>query len=496
MGLNLALNTARSALAATATQIAVSSRNTAGANDPSYVRRIGVLVASGAGSTVLVQRASDAALYARTLTGASAAAGSAALLAGLQTLSRTIGDTGDATSPAARLGALNAALGAAANQPDDPELARAAVESARGLASGLNAAAGIVHTVRADADAALGASVTRINDLLGQFDIANTAVIRAGGTGADPSDALDDRDRILSSLSEEIGITTVTRPGNDLAIYTDGGVPLFDRGARQVSLGPTSAFNAGTKGAPVMVDGVPVTGAASPMPTHSGRIAGLADLRDTVAVRYEAQLDAMAGGLVDAFAETGTVPPATTPSTRAGLFTNGASTMTPQGSAFLQTGLAAAIRINAAVDPRRGGDLALLRDGGMNDSGSDTNFRANPAAAGTDAAYSARLSALTRALATERSFDPGTGIPGQNTLLAFSAASAGWLEGARKAAASEADYQATVLSRAAEAYSNASGVNVDDETARTLQLEQSYTASAKLLALVNDLLKTLMDVVR
>ena len=40
------------------------------------------------------------------------------------------------------------------------------------------------------------------------------------------------------------------------------------------------------------------------------------------------------------------------------------------------------------------------------------------------------------------------------------------------------------------------GVNGDDETALTLQLERSYTASAKLISVVNDLLKTLLDAVR
>jgi flagellar hook-associated protein 1 len=40
------------------------------------------------------------------------------------------------------------------------------------------------------------------------------------------------------------------------------------------------------------------------------------------------------------------------------------------------------------------------------------------------------------------------------------------------------------------------GVNGDDETALTLQLERSYTASAKILTVVDDLLRTLMDAVR
>ena len=46
------------------------------------------------------------------------------------------------------------------------------------------------------------------------------------------TDDLDQRDQILASISEEIGIRTVTRANNDMAIYTDSGVTLFDTSVR------------------------------------------------------------------------------------------------------------------------------------------------------------------------------------------------------------------------------------------------------------------------
>ncbi|GJD52846.1 hypothetical protein OPKNFCMD_5613 [Methylobacterium crusticola] len=479
MGLSLALNTARSALLATSSQIAASARNVAGANDPSYSRKIAALVTGGGTAGVVVVRASDAALLASTLAATSASAARDAVLAGLQSLARTVGDTGGGASPAARLGDLAAALQAAANQPDNADLARAAVESARALAGSLNDAAAAVHAVRAEADAAMAASVERVNDLLGRFDLANRAVTRGTAGGADVSDSLDDRDRILAALSEEVGIATVARENGDLALYTDGGVPLFERVARRVGVGATAAFPAGGTGAAVTVDGVAVTGSASPMPLASGRLAGLAALRDGAAVQYEAQLDALAGALVAAFAESDRrTPPVAGP--KDGLFTAGAG-----GS----SGLAAAIRIHAAVDPAAGGDVARLRDGGMNGAG----YRDNPSDA---AGYADRLRALADGLGAARSFGPGLEIDGSATLPSFAAASAGWLEGRRKDAAAQADYQRTLLSRASEALSNAVGVNGDDETALTLQLERSYAASAKILTVVDDLLKTLLDAVR
>ncbi|WP_264050736.1 flagellar hook-associated protein FlgK [Methylobacterium flocculans] len=623
MGLALALNSARTSLAATSTQIAVTARNTAGASDPFYTRKIANLVAAGGGSAVSIQRATDTALFDRKLAGTSSVAASEAVLDGLTTLQNTLGDTADGTSPAARLGALTAALKIAANQPDDAALARSAVDRARDLAASLNAGADAVQTVRAQADAGLADSVTRINDLLSQFEAANRIVTSGTGAGTDVTDALDDRDRILAGLSEEIGISTVVRAGNDIAIYTDSGVPLFERGARKVSFSPTAAFASGTTGAAVMVDGVPVTGAASPMPVHSGRIAGLAELRDNLAIRYESQLDAIADGLVDAFTETGlyasgqggsvvaagtaltgtsvfrplaapgtagtadfsgtnqaaftltladgstanividkaamaaraadpakvtpaeflaainaqmsadtaTTPlagkvtafldvsgrlafatdatsgaaarltvgnlaatPGATPvnigfSTASGLPPRAAGLFT--ASDVSSAGLAARIRVNGSVDPQQGGDVTLLRDGGI----AGTGYQSNPASF-AGAGFPDRLRALSTALAADRAFDPSSDLASNGTLQDFASASTGWLSAKRQAATSESNYQSTLLARASTAYSNATGVNMDDETATTLELERSYTASAKLLTVINDLLKTLMDAVR
>ncbi|MGF3026336.1 flagellar hook-associated protein FlgK [Methylobacterium aquaticum] len=479
MGLSLALDSARSALLATSSQIATTARNTAGANDPGYSRKVVSLVSGPGGTTVVVTRASDAALFTRKLGAGSAAAESQALLDGLTALSKTVGDTSDAGSPAARLGALNAALQAAANRPDDAGLARTAVESARDLVSSLTSAAAAVHDVRAQADQGMVDSVARINDLLGQFDRANRAVMRGTASGQDVSDSLDDRDRILSQLSQEIGISVSDRPGGDMAIYTDSGVTLFDRGARTVSVTPTTAFSAGTVGAAVIVDGVPVTGATSPMRLASGRLAGLASLRDESAVTYENQLDAIAAALIDTFKESGAGGPKT------GLFTAGASGALPASA----TGLASRIALNAAVDPTLGGDVTTLRDGGMNGSA----YKANP---GTDAAYATRLRGLVDGLATARSFTPGAPLNEVATLAGFAADSAGWLAATRKAASSDADYQNTLLGRATDALSNAVGVNGDDETAQMLQLQRAYTASAKILTMVDDLLKTLLTAIR
>ena len=490
MGLSLALNTARSSLLASSSQMAVVSRNNAGATDPYYSRKIASLVTGNGSARVVVNRATDTALFYKMLGTTSTAAGQQAVLKGLQKLQETIGDTKLNQSAAARIGALNASLQLYAKEPDDPVLAQAVVTDANKLATMLNDGAATVQQVREDSDAAIAKSVEHINDLLSQFESVNRTIVKGTASGADISDDLDTRDRILAQLSEEIGITAVTREGNDMAVYTDSGVPLFEKTARAVTFTPTSTYSAGTVGAAVFIDGVQVTG-SGPMPLHSGALVGHVKIRDEVAVSYQKQLDEIARGLIEAFAESDQVPPATLPNA-AGLFTYsglGAPGM-PAGADLV--GLAGNITVNAAIDPAKGGNLDLLRDGGVN--GAD--YRYNPGAPGSNAAFSERLYGLIDELAAERPFDPSLGLGASGSLQGFSAASASWLEAGRKAASTDLDYQTTLLQHASEALSNATGVNTDDETALMLQIEKSYAASAKLLSVIDEMLNTLLNSVR
>jgi flagellar hook-associated protein 1 FlgK len=57
----------------------------------------------------------------------------------------------------------------------------------------------------------------------------------------------------------------------------------------------------------------------------------------------------------------------------------------------------------------------------------------------------------------------------------------------------QVSYQETLLAQASEALSNATDVNMDDETALMLQLEKSYSASAKLISVINQMLQTLLN---
>lgn len=490
MNLTAALESARSSLMASGIQSSVISRNIAGASSAGYSRKIAVLDnLPGTGVYVAaIQRAASSGLYTNVLTATSTSAKQSAILDGLQKIaSATVDDPELDQSPTAQLNALKKALQQYANAPDNTTLAQAAVTSAKDMATALNQATQTVQSAREGADADMNTSVQNINRLLSQFQTVNTAIVKGTISGDDITDYLDQRDSIVSQLSQEVGVSMSLRPNGDAALYTDSGVVLFDKTARTVSFAPTNAYTAGTTGNAVYIDGVPVTGANSAMPLKSGKLAGLAQLRDNDTVTYQSQLDEIARGLVDAFKESDQSPVPTLPDVP-GLFTYPSAPAMP-ASATVLVGLAGTISVAASVDPAQGGNPNLLRDGPIS---GNVAYQYNTAGNG---GYSARVQQLIGAMDASQPFDATTQGKPNGSLIDFASSSTSWIENQRKTADSNVTYQKTLLDRSTAALSNVSGVNMDDEMSLMLQVERTYSASSKIISTVDEMLQSLLAAV-
>jgi flagellar hook-associated protein 1 FlgK len=470
-------------------QSSTISRNIAGASAAGYSRKIAVLDnLPGAGVYVAaIQRAASSGLYNNVLIATSGSAKQNAILDGLQKISAsTVDDPELGQSPAAQLNKLKQALQQYANAPDNTTLAQAAVTSAKDMATALNQATKTVQTVRQGADADMATSVGNINQLLTQFDKVNTAIVKGTIAGDDVTDYLDQRDNIVSKMSQEVGVSMTLRANGDAALYTDSGVVLFDKTARSVSFAATNIYTPGTTGNAVYIDGVPVTGANSVMPIKTGKLAGLAQLRDNATVTYQSQLDEVARGLVESFKEvdqSGAALP-----DRPGLFTYPGSPAMP-ASATVSVGLAGSISVAASVDPAQGGNPNLLRDGAIS---GNVAYRYNTTG---NAGYSTRLQQLIGNMDASQPFDATTQGKPSGSLIDFAASSTSWIENQRKTADSNVTYQKTLLDRSTAALSNVSGVNMDDEMSLMLQVERTYSASSKIISTVDEMLQSLLAAV-
>lgn len=482
MSLSSAINTANSIFSNTAQQTAIVSKNIANASNSDYSRRLAMLGTSGNGAQVVsIQRAQNDALLKQNMVSISQASAQGALFAGLETLKSSLGGNDYETSPSTYLAAFRDSLQTFASTPGNTTIAATLVSDANDLANSLNKTSASVQDLRLEADKEIAASVNTLNGLLADFEKANGGVVSATAAGTDPSDALDQRDKILRQISEIVGISTVTRANNDTVIYTSDGTVLFENTPRKVTFQATSGFGATTVGQKIYVDGVAVAAGKGGNTSGEGKLSTLLQLRDEIAPKFQTQLDEVARGVVELFKEqngattlpglftwTPAVPPATVPP---------AGTIVP--------GLASTLKVN----PLAQSNPLLVRDGGFNGAAYIKNTTGSPG-------YSDLLDKFAAAMDSNLAFDTATGLDGTTSIMDFATSSVGWLEDLRSSASTANDNKVALLSRTQEALNNETGVSMDEELSLLLDLEQSYKASAKLVSTVDAMMAALMEAVR
>ncbi len=305
MSLSSALNTAKSSLVATQTNTQLVSRNIANLNTAGATRKYANVVTgiNGRVEIASVAQSQNSVLFRNMLDSTSSLAATKTVADGLSRISERIGDPELGRSPAALVASLKDKIDAAAKLPNNYELARAAVQAAQDLATSLNQGAATVETIRRDADDELVAAAKSMNDILARIKDLNEQVIAGTTGGTDVTDFVDKRDQAVAELSEYVGVSVGFRANNDMVLYTDSGVTLFERIPRPVEFS-SSTLAYGAPGNAFKIDGVTVTGDNAFMPIKTGKIAGLVELRDKTAVTYGNQLDEIAGNLVAAFSET------------------------------------------------------------------------------------------------------------------------------------------------------------------------------------------------
>jgi flagellar hook-associated protein 1 FlgK len=510
MSLSSAFSIINSSFNANANQTAVISRNISNASTTGYTLKTANLATNSYGGVEVssITRATNTALQEQMLASTSTAAQQSAIANGLSQLSATVSDsastsstssttTASGQSPAAMLAGLQTALQNYETSPTNPTVGQSVISAATALTGSLNNATATVQQVRSQADAGMATSVATINSLLAQFQTVNNTVVSGLQTGADVTDAEDSRDTILGQIAQQVGVSTVTSPNGSVSIYTDSGVTLFQTTARTVTFAASPTLTAGAAGNAVMVDGVPITGPNSPMAIQSGALAGLATLRDTTAPQFQAQLDQIASGLINAFAETNQTTPGT-PNPLPGLFTDptGAvptNTAVPPAANAVPAGLAGQISVNAAVDPSQGGNVNLLRDGGIaNAEAGNTDYTYNTTGA---ASYTTRIQQMMTQISAAQTFNPSAGAGSSVSLTNYANASVSWVQGQYQQATDQSSASSALATTASQALSSATGVNLDDQTSQMLSLENSYQTTAKLLTTVNNMFASLLTAV-
>lgn len=504
MGLDGALNAAMSGLRVVSRQMSQGADNIANAGTPGYtVKRIAAQSQVEGGVRSLgVQREVDVTLRVEARFAQSAAAGAAAQARLLEPLAQLQGDPQSGGSIGGLIGSVRDAFVALRAAPASAVAQAAVVQAAATVAERFNEAGAMIARTRQAAHDALVSDVDEANRTIAELARLDVEARAARASGVSDAAVLDRRDAVLNKLSDLMEVRAVTGEDGGLMLILRGGstIPLnladnpFSLAAAPIT--PASAPGSGIP--PLTLFGADVTATLK-----GGRIGAGLELRDRTLPLMQAELDVTASTLATRFDAQGlrlfTLDGA--PST-AGAPPDASAT----GYSGTVVGLAQRLAVarDVEVDPR------LVRDG--TPASAAPGFVPNPP--GGPSGFVTLLDNVlnrTFGIAANAGGDPHpavptTGLGPAGNLVASFGPPARIVDHGAALAASHANVAASATDRALEAtaartrietlLAQREGVDVDAEMATLLQLQNAYTANARVMAVVQEMWDTLFASVR
>jgi len=493
MSLSAAISTAQSIFTNTGLQSAALSKNIANASNPDYARRVGTLTVDSNGAQKLViERTYDNGLVKQVMHSTADAAGQEVLQQKLEGIKSLLGGNDYETAPSTYLKTLRDNLQAYATKPNESTLAATVVSSAKDVANSLNGISTEIQSMRGTIDREISDLLDKLDGLLKQFTDVNGAIKAGTALGKDVNNELDMRERYLKQISEIVGVRSFTRDNNDMALYTTDGTMLFDSGAREILFTPQPAYDANTVGNPIVIDGQEVSAGETGNSTAQGKLQALLQMRDDIIPAYQSQLDETARGMIELFQQEDQTGGGANPIPGLFTWTGYASGDTIPATGTLTPGLSAIIKVNDTLVKSLAGDPTLLRDGGYDVDGLGLVTTVYLGNVNDEAGYSDLLDGYVAGFEAERDFDPDALIDARTSIGEYATGSVGWLEQLISESANAKENKDAQLTRVTEALSNTTGVSLDEEMSLMLDLEQSYKASSKLVATVDEMIQALL----
>lgn len=496
MSLSSAISTAQTIFSNTGLQSSALSRNIANASNPDYARRVGVTsIDSNGAQRMTIERTYDNGLVKQVMSSTADASAQEVLQQKLEGMKSLLGGNDYETSPSTYLKTLRDNMQAYATKPNESTLAATVISSALDVSNSLNSISAEVQAMRGTIDQEIGDLIEELNGLLDNFADVNNAIKAGTALGKDVNNELDMRERYLKQISEIVGVRSYMRADNDMALYTTDGTMLFDIDKRDILFVPQPAYDANLAGNPLIIDGAEITSGDGGNTTAKGKLQALLQVRDTIIPTYQNQLDETARGLIEMFQQTDQTGGGADPLPGLFTWTGYAAGDTIPATGTLTPGLSALIKVNDSLVKNRGGDPTLLRDGGYDIDGLGIDASAHLANTNNEAGYSALLDGYVASFEADRNFDTASFLDARTTIGEYATGSVGWLEQLISESATAKDNKQAQLTRVAEALSNTTGVSLDEEMSLMLDLEQSYKASSKLVATVDEMMQALLAAV-
>ena len=336
-----------------------------------------------------------------------------------------------------------------ANNPTDLAARNALLERASTLATNLRGTSASLSALRTDLIDQLRAQTEAVNQMAVSIAKLNEGIVNATNAGLSPTDLLDQRDLLISKMSDTVGVTV--RPKDDGAVDVFVGGTAIVRGdiAEQLKVDDT----AGTISIRWAKDNYPAT-------PDGGSLTGLLNGITDVIPRYLQQLDGIALRLADMVN---------------GAHTEGQDLDGNAGEDFFTATGAADIRLSDAVagNPRA---LAAAAMGG----------------GGADGSNALRLADLANY--RNRPLDPSdpAWMDGDGPDLMYRSLIVG-MGVETEAVNRRIDIQHEITRQVDAARDAQAGVNLDEEMTNMLAYQRAYDAAARFMTAIDQILDRLVN---
>lgn len=336
-----------------------------------------------------------------------------------------------------------------ANNPTDLAARNALLELAGTLTTNLNGTARSLDTLREDLTEQLQAQITNVNNMARAIAELNKNIVNSTNSGLSPTDLMDQRDLLVSKLSDTLGITFKNSANGAIDVYV-GGTALV-RGSQSEAL-RVDVSSTGTASIAWAKDGYPADvsgGSASAL---------LTGVNDTI-VKYRTNLDEVANRLRTLVN---------------GVHEDGQGLDGQSGRPFFEgTDAAGALGIKVTDEMKRYPD----------------RIGAGAIGGGTaDGSNAARLAALVG----HKSGAAGTYLEGDGPDLMYRSMIVG-LGVETQAVNRRVDIQFEITRQVDAMRDAQAGVNLDEEMVNMLTYQRAYDAAARYMTAVDQMLDKLIN---
>lgn len=316
MSLTGSLSNALSGMRVTQGGLEILSRNVANSGTPGYHAQSQVLVERGGDVSSSVRSAGVARSfeeslqrhYGNQISSSGYANTRANFLSQLETY---LGKSGAASSLDTLYSNFETAIQAMATSPENYSARAGVLTAATTLSDRLNSLSGHVQDLRRETESQMGVVVGELNSDLGNLRDINLRLTEIEHDDGARSALLDERDRLVVSISENIDVNATYRNDGSVRLLTRSGVGILDNQPAVFSFqegGVLSAnslysINASENGVGTLsirtAAGLPLDLVGQGI-LQSGKLGALVELRDSTLVQAQGQLDDIAAGLAQA----------------------------------------------------------------------------------------------------------------------------------------------------------------------------------------------------